>query len=291
MDFKVLEKLGVVSKDLFTKPLAPKTQATANTAGEVVEWDLPMDMLFYGVDLVNTSSVDGALLDKISQVTLTLDGSKPIRNLTGDMLKALALLRGKKPSTGYYPLNIVDEQLGTDPIYLKQFSSCKLSVTVAAGGSSIKNIVTPVLRLGARSSYGKQLSTSKLLVELMGTAKSYGTDTGDQEYEHQRGQNVAGYLYFMADNGSGSNGIFDTMSLQLFNDSGRQIVFEQLPVTVQRETNTNQAGGNALATGLVYVPFVPNLKTTDYSTIKSILHIPSAGTKAQVTVLERQVFG
>lgn len=291
---EILSKLGVTTKDTFKQTLPAKTQATANTAGESVEWDIPMDMFLFSIDLKCTQDTDGALADKISQVDLILDGSKTIRNISGNFLKAIAYLRGYKPSTGFYPISVVDEQLGTDPLYLPNYSSLKLKVTVAAAGSGVKAVITPTLQLGARSSYAKLVDTktTKLLVETMGTTKAYSTNTGNQEYEHQRGQVIAGYLYQMADNGSASATIFSKYSLQLSSAlQGHQKIAEEVDIATLKENNTEEARGNALPTGVFYVPIRDTLKTTDYTSIKAILYIPSAGTNAQLTVLERQIFG
>ncbi len=162
-------------------------------------------------------NTDGSLVDNITQVDLILDGSKVIRNISGAFLKAIAYLKGYKPSTGFYPVSIVDEQLGTDPLYLPNYSSLTLKVTVAAAGSGVKNVVTPTLLLGDRSSYSKLLDTqtSKLLVETMGTKKQYGAVTSEQEYEHQKGQYIVGYLMQMADNDTASNTIFNKYSLKV----------------------------------------------------------------------------
>jgi hypothetical protein len=294
MNLNELKALSVSMKDTFTKPLEAKTQTTADTAGETLEWDLGIDKMFlFGIDLMCAKSTDGTLHDKIAQVTLTVDGSKTILNPIGEIIKAQALLAGKKPSTGFYPFDIADPQTGVDPLWQNHYSSVKLTVKVAAGGTGVKNVITPTLRRGQRISYPKLLDTaqSKLQVELMGTKKTYGTDTGEKEYDHQRGQVVAGYFFVMEDNGTLSNTVFDKLTLQLNGDRGREIVIENLSIAQMREYNTVQAKGNALPTGIVYLPLSPPLKTTDYSSIKTLLNIPTAGTNIAVTVLENQIFG
>lgn len=290
---KILGKLGINTQELHAKPMASKTQATANTADEYVEFELPMDMLLYGFSLKTTQDTDGAAGNFIKQVTVTLDGSKVILDATGDMLKAIELLKGKRPSTGYYPYNFADAELNTDPIYLKQFSSATVKVVFSAAGASVKAVCTPVLSLGSRASYPKlaDFQAARLLIRTFLPTKSYGTDTGDLEYAHMRTQNVASYLFALADNGTLSGTLFGKYTLKLFSPSGELVPFENVPISHIVEENTNQANGNALTTGLVYVPFPDKLKTKQFTNVNSYLNVASAGTKAQITCLETYVLG
>lgn len=293
MKFSFLKALGVQTQDLHSQPLASQTQANANTADEYVTFDLPMDMLLYGIDLICAKDTDSTLQDKIKEIEIKLDGSKVIHNLTGDMLKAISILNGKKPSTGFYNISIADPYLNCDPIYLKQYSSCKLKVTVAAGGTSVKNVITPTLQLGARQSYPRlsDLGASRLLVQTFLPQRAYGTNTGEQEYDHMRTQNVEGYLYELGDNGTLSNTAFSKLTLKLFSPNGVLTPIENVSIAQLREWSAQEANGNTLPTGLVYVPFPDKLKTSNFSNVKSYLNVASAGTNVQAKVLERYTLG
>jgi hypothetical protein len=290
---QALEKLGISTQDLHSKPMASKTQTTANTAAEYVEFEVPMDMLLYGFMLKTTKDTDGTAGDFIKQVTVTLDGSKVILDAYGTMLKAIQLLKGKKPSTGFYPYDFADEVLKTDPIYLKQFSSCTIKVIFSAAGSGVKAVCTPILMLGARSSYPvlSDFAGAKLLVRTFLPTKSYGTDTGEQEYVHMRTKDVCSYIFAMADNGTLSATLYTYYTLKLFSAGGELTPHEKIPITHIIEENTEQAGGNALTTGLIYVPFPDKLKTKNFTNVHSYLNIASAGTKAQLTCLETYILG
>jgi hypothetical protein len=288
-DFQWLKSLGVSTKDLESKALASKTQATANTAGETVTFDFPMDELLYGIDLQCYKDTDSTLVDNITEIELKLDGSKVVRNLTGNMIKAKALLAHKKSSTGYYRLDIADPTVGADPIPLKSFSSLQLKVTFAAGGSSVKNVVVPTLQLGSDKSYTKPLS--KVLVETFLPQKAYGTNTGDQEYQHMRTQDIIGYIYELADNGSNSNTAITQLTLKLFSSQGTLTPIDHVTVLQLREKNTQASNGNALATGLVYVAFPDALRTGQFTNVNSYLYVPSAGTNVQAKVLESYLLG
>lgn len=293
MKFSFLKELDVQTQDLHSQPLASQTQTTANTADETVTFDLPMDMLLFGLDLMCAKDTDSTLQDKIKEIELKLDGSKVLHNLSGDMLKAISYLNGKKPSTGFYNLSIADPYLKCDPLYLKQYSSAKLKVTVAAGGEGVKNVITPTLQLGARQSYPKlpDLAQSRLLVQTFLPQKAYGANTGKQEYEHMRTQNVEGYLYELGDNGTLSNTAFNYLTLKLFSPTGTLTPIEEVSIAQLREWSAQESNGNALPTGLVYVPFPDKLKTTQFSNVKSYLNVASAGTNVQAKVLERYTLG
>ena len=293
MDFNWLKKLQVSTKDLSLQPMESKTQATAATAGESVTFSLPMDMLLYGIDLMCTADTTGALADKITEVELKLDGSKTIRNLSGNMLKTIATMYGKKPSTGFYPIYIVDAVLDTDPIPLKQFSSCTLKVTVGAAAAGIKNVITPTLQLGARQSYGKlsDFQNGSILVETFLPQAVYGANLGDLMYEHMRSQNVYGYIIETGDADTLADTTFDQYTLKLFSANGVLTPFDHVTLAQLKEWNTQENNGNALPTGVFYIGIPDALKTRDYTNIKSYFHATVAGTNKQVKVLERAKFG
>lgn len=291
--YKLLKSLGVVSKDLYAEPMNPKTQATANTAGESVTFDLPTDQLLYWIDLKVAKDTDASLVSNITEIELKLDGSKVVRNLSGAMLRAMNIYDHNKGSTGFYRLPIALPELGADPIPLNQFSSCTLKVTVAAAGDSTKNVVTPVLQLGARQSYPKlgDLGLGKVLVETFLPQKSYLTNIGEQEYEHMKANDVIGYLYELGDNNVLSDTAISYLTLELRNKTGKLTPCSKVPLAQIKEWNTIEANGNALGTGMFYLPFPDTIRTSDYTTVKSLLNIASAGTNVQARVLERYLLG
>ncbi|MGD6808561.1 MAG: hypothetical protein ACQCN3_02570 [Candidatus Bathyarchaeia archaeon] len=289
----LLRKLGIVDTELYEQPLTAKAQATANTAGEKITFDVPCDQLLYGIDFKCAKDTDGALASNITEVELKLDGAKTIRNLSGAMLRAENIIDHQKGSTGFYHLPIAHPELGADPISLNQFSSCQLTLTVGAAGSGVKNNVTPVLQLGSRSSYPKlsDIGLGKVLVEQFLPQKAYGANTGEQEYEHMRANEVLGYMYELGDNGTLSDSAFSYLTVQLWNSKGKKTLKEKVPFAQIKEQNTVDAFGNALGTGIFYVPFPSKIRTTDYTSIKSLLNIASAGTNCQARVLERYMLG
>lgn len=290
---KILEDLGISTQDLHAKPMASKTQTTANTADEYVEFELPMDMLLYGFMLKTTQDTDGVAGDFIKEVIVTLDGTKVILDATGNMLKAIQLLKGKKPSTGFYPYDFADSDVKTDPIYLKQFSSATVKVIFSAAGASVKAVCTPTIYQGTRASYPKlsDFATARLLIRTFLPQKAYGTNTGDQEYAHMRTQNVKSYLFEMADNGTLSATAFANYSLKLFSANAELTPYDKIAISHIIEENTEQAGGNALATGLMYVPFPDSLKTRQFTNVNSYFNVASAGTNVQLKCLETYVLG
>jgi hypothetical protein len=288
-----LKNLGVNSKDLYKESLDPLTQTTANTAGESVTFKLPLDQLLYGISIATTKDTDGSLGDFIKEIEFKLDGARVVRNLSGGMIKAINYLDHRKTSTGYYFLKIADDVLGTDPIPLNQFTSASLKVTVTAAGSGVKAVVTPTLQLGKRSSYPRlsNIGQGRVLVETFLPMEQYGTATGDLKYDHMRGQGIVGYVLETGDNGTLSDTTFSTYTLQLIGKDERLTPQNKVALKVIKEENTQDANGNALPTGYFYIDFPDSLRTSEFTTVRSLFTATVAGTQKQVRVLERYILG
>lgn len=288
----ILEKFGLVSEKLKTKTLATTTQPNANTA-ETVQIDLPTDMLLYAIDLYVNKKTAGTASDAINEVRLILDGNKYVKKMTGTMVKTIDQINGYKPSAGFYKIWCVDPHVGADPIPTWLLSSCVLEVDVAAQGASEYAQITPTLTVGLKESMpiAKDFSLSKILVEKYLKHAKFGTNTGWQEYKHERTYKIYGYVYEMDDNGTLSDSIFNKLTLKLISKEEELEPYTEALISQLKENLKQELLGNALPTGEVYVPFPDGLKSYRFSSIYSYLNIPSAGTNAGLKVLERYVVG
>ncbi len=287
---ETLQKWSIPSAEIKKTSPAATAQATANTA-ETIRISIPKNQPLAGIDLRVYKDTDATLTDTVTEIRLLLDGVHTVKKMTGSMLKAIAALNGNPLSTGFYSIPILDPVIQADPIPCHKFNTIELEVDVAAGGASVKNVVAPSFFRLTKSGYPRlaDWANAKILVETYNTMKQFGTVTGEQEVEHDRVWKAYGYMAEMGDNGSLSNTIFNTYSLVLIDLNGEKLVYEKANIAQERENNKQTAFGNAMPTGIVYLPFVDGIDVKQYSVVKSLLNIPSAGTNAQVKVLERRL--
>lgn len=116
--------------------------------------------------------------------------------------------------------------------------------------------------------------------------KHYGTDTGWQDYDHEKAYNVMGYLYAMDDNGTLSDTAFTKLQVISQGEVGELRPFSEAYIPHLREQDKVEYQ-NALPTGFVSVEFPAGLPSYKYSSLMSQLYIASAGTNVGLRVLER----
>lgn len=292
MKFELLKKLGVVSEELTSAPLTASDQATANSV-ETISIKIPTDELLYAIDLMLAKDTDGTLVDNLNEARLIIDGNKIVRKIRGGMLKSLAILNKNKPSTGFYPISLVDPHIDSDPLPLWGVTSAILELDVAAGGSGVKNRATLSLMKGTKQSKPSlgNVTLANVLFEKYLTRESFGATVGERKYTCERTQGVLGYLLELGDNGSLSDTAFTYVTLQLNSPTGQKQPCYMYPLKQLKENNTQQNNGNALPTGYFYLPFPDKLLSSKYTSIYLILYAAATPTDAQARVLERYVIG
>jgi len=281
---KLFSKFSIKSDKIKANTLTATDQATANSA-ETVTLNLPRNKLIYGVDLKIAKDTDGTLTDTVTEIRVILNGNLIIKKYAGVVAKAIALLNGQKCSTGFYKIYFVDPILGGSPIPADALTTFTIEVDVSAGGAGVKNRVTPTLLEGYKDSFSMGLN--KILVEKYSIQKQYGTATGEQEYEHERTQDILGLIYDLGDNGSRSDTAFSYVTLEGKSRTEETKPYEKLALPQLKELNTQENNGNALATGIFALSFPEGLASYRFTTLRSLLNIASAGTNCTAKVIER----
>lgn len=288
--FDLIDLFKVKSSEQKIATMASRTQTSVN-ATEKIEFDLPTDQAIAGINLTCAQDTDGTLVDNITEIRLTLDGIKTFKKLTGSMLKALSILNKNPADTGHYTIPILDPRISADPILGKNaFNSIVLEVDVAAGGTGIKNVITPTLLRVTERGYPWG-AKPKLLVEKYNKLWQFGTLTGWQEVRHDRAWTAYGYLLELSDNGILSDTAFDKYTLQLIDENGDYTPYEELNLAQLKQMNKQMCGGIALPTGMFYLPFPDGLAVKGYTSVLSQLHVANAGTNVQAKVCERVTLG
>lgn len=287
----LFKKLGVVSEQLQSKPLAAVQQPNAATA-ETITINIPTDLLLYQIDL-ECFKATATLADNINEVRLIIDGNKVVRKIRGGMIKALATLNKNKPSTGFYPLYITDPKIDSDPLPLWGVTSAVLEIDLASAGGSDKNSVIANCIFGSKSSLPRlsNITLANVLFEKYITLNQFGAVVGEDKYTHERTQGIHGYLYETGDNGTLADTTFDYVTLELNSPQGTLQPYYKYRMKVLKEKNTQETNGNALPTGYFYLPFPDKLTSGKYTSIYSFLNAVATPTNAQVRVLERYVIG
>ncbi len=281
---KIFEKFSIKTDKIKANTLSSTTQSTADTA-ETVTLELPKNKLIYGVDLRVTKDTDSTLVDNINEIRVFLNGNLIIKKYAGVVAKAIALLNGQKCSTGFYKIYFVDPQLGGSPIPADALTTFTVEIDVAKAGAGVKNVITPTLLEGFKESF--PLALNKILVEKYSISKAYGTDTGEQEYGHERTQDILGLIYDLGDNGTRSDTAFSYLTLEGKSRTEEITPYSKMAFNQIKELNTQESNGNALATGIFALTFPEGLASYRFTELRSLLNIASAGTNCTAKVIER----
>jgi len=284
------------------------TEERTGASAETVTIDIPTDHFIHAILLkwkagtlsggtspaYNSDAGDSA----VDEIRLIGDGNKYFKKLKWKDAQTICIIN-REPQTsgsatrGYNKLYFSDPKLpDADPLPAWIFTSLKLELDFNALTSYTTGDPTGVSGEGVEvtiieSAYnGEDLSNWRVLIEKYPQLKSYGTSTGEQVYEHERTYKVYGWLYAMADNGTLSNTIFDTISVKGRTRNEEIVLLSEIAVDTLRELN-KQEYNNSMPTGYCAVEFPFGLETFNFTSLKSYLNIPSAGTDAQLRVIER----
>jgi len=126
------------------------------------------------------------------------------------------------------------------------------------------------------------------LVEKVLKWNKYGTGTGWQEYEHERAYKVFSYIYAMDDNGTLSDTKFDQIKVVGRNPTGEMIITDQILIdTLQAENKATII--EAIDTGFAFLQWADGFPTADFTNLKTMLNIPTAGTNIGLRCMERYI--
>jgi len=289
--FQLQQQKALEPEELMPRRLYPQQSAVVATA-ETFDFPVPTDHFIHsiliqiGEDAVSGVEGIGTLADDITDVSLILNGNNFIKELTGDMVKAISIMNKNLCATGYYKIFFTDPKIPqAKPIPAWLFSSIMLRIKDNAPAATMyHHIHATVIQSKRRDITGDW----KLLYEKYLRWKKYGTDTLWQDYEHERAYRVLGYLYAMDDDGTLSDTIYDKLRVISQSVEGELRPFHEAYITHLQEEDKMEYQ-QALPTGFVAVEFPAGLPSHKYSSLKSQVNIPTAGTNAGLRVVERYV--
>lgn len=277
---------GLQPTKTWQRPIASKKDTTANTADQL-DFDIPKDHFIHEILLQVEKDTDGSLTDTLDTIQVVGNGTKYMKDYTAAMNIEIQKMNEQRHSTGIYHLFFSDPNIPeAKPLPAWVFTSLQLKVKTVAGGSGVKNVVTPTL---VESAYqGEDLSNHKILVEKYLRHAKYGANTGWQIYEHERAYKIFSYLYVQDDGGTVGADKFDKLKLLARSPSGELTIIGEVPVkTLVRENNARLKAD--LAEGYFFLAWAQGFPTADFSSLVSYLNIASAGTNLGVRVVERYI--
>ena len=276
-------------ENLRARKLKRQSSGTA-AAAETFTFEIPTDRLIHAIlisigESTDVSGVQGTLADDI----LTIDLNSNIghlKEMLGSMSKQISIINKEVMSTGFYKIYFTDPVVKRAmPLPSWLFSSLDLDLLDnAPAASNYHHIQVSVVESEVPS--GLDVSDWRILCERYLRWKKYGTDTGWQDFDHERAYRIYGYLYAVDDDGTLSDTEFDMLTVLGIKTDGEHRLFDEQYMSHIKELNTI-AYQNALDTGYFYVEFPNGYDSGQYRTLMSKLNIPTAATDAGLRVLER----
>ena len=277
-------------------------------AGEEVVGALPTDHFMHALkmrvvkgELSGGTSPDwvaGAEDKLVKSLTLFAEGGKYFKKMSWEEMQQLCIANLEKKSAGHGKLFFVDPKIPeAQPLPTWRFTSLTLeleweALTDAAitTGDPTGQTGTKLVLTGIESDWdGEKITDWPVLVEVVRTKHDFGANTGYQVIDHERSNDVRAYMFAIDDNATLSDTIIDKLRVIARKAGGTIIPYDEIELAEIKEENKSAFLGNALATGYFMLEFPDGLKTREFTSLKSELNIPSAGTKVGVRVMERYV--
>jgi hypothetical protein len=273
--------------------LVRRVSSTTAATAQTFEIDLPRDHFIHEIIITvyestsKTTYKTNDLVDDLTAIQLIANGNKYIKDGTASMFKQIMKINKRKPATGLYEIFFTDPKISdAQPLPSWVFTSLVLKLTDDAPAASNYHSIDIVV---VESAYeGQDLTNWKVLIEKYLKWQKYGTNTGEQNYEHERAYKVYGYLYAMDDNATLSNTIFNTIKILGRKPEG-ELTIVDVPITLLRYENNAEIGIDTLDTGYAILEWKDGFPAHEFASLYSKPNIPSAGTNAGLRVLERYV--
>lgn len=266
--------------------------SAAAAAAQTFNFDIPKDHFIHEIHVTcyeHTAITRDPtkLVDDLVNITLVGNGNKVFKDGTADMFKQVMKINRRKPATGLYTLFFSDPKIGeAKPLPSWILTSLVLTVTDTAPAASNFHTIEVVI---TESAYNKEtLTDSRVLVEKYVKWAKFGTNTGEQNYEHERAYKIYGYLYAMDDGGALSATIYDLLKLLGRKPEGELTVVD-VPVVLLKAENDSEIGVDTLSAGYVFIEWALGFPANEFASLYSKPNIPTAGSNAGLRVLERYV--
>lgn len=267
-----------------------RQSSAAAAAAETFTFEIPTDRLIHAIiisvgESTDTGGVQGTLADDILSFDLNSNIGH-LKEMTGGMSKQINIINKEVMSTGFYKLYFTDPVIKRAmPLPSWLFSSLDLDILDnAPAATNYHHMQVSVIESEVPS--GLDVSDWRVLCERYLRWKKYGTDTGWQDYDHERAYRIFGYLYTQDDDGTLSDTEYDMLTLIGIKPDGEHRLVDEQYLSHIKEMNT-VAYQQALGTGFHYLEFPDGYDSGQYRTLVSKLNIPTAATNAGLRVLER----
>jgi hypothetical protein len=284
------QKKNLEPTKTWQRPLKRYTSAAAATA-ETFYIDIPRDHFIHEIiiRIGESTAAEGTLCDDLEDIKLVGNGSKYLKDAFGKAAFFIQVERmnGRRHVTGMYHLVFSDPSIPeSQPLPAWIFTSLQLILTDNAPITANKHFINVTL---VESAYrNEDLSNWKVLVEKVLLWKKYGTSTGWQEYEHERAYKVFSYIYAMDDNGTVADAKFEKIKVVGRNPSGEMILTDEIFVDVLQAENKGTIIQD-IDVGFAFLQWLTGFPTANFTNLKTMLNIATAGTNKGVRVMERYI--
>lgn len=276
-------------ENLRARKLKQQDSATADTA-ETFTFQIPTDRLIHAIIVsigqdTTATGVAGTLADVVTSFDLNSNIGH-LKEMLGSMSKQISIINKESMSTGFYKLYFTDPVIKRAmPLPSWLFSSLDLDILdIAPSGTEYSHIQVSVIE--SEVPKGLDVSDWRILCERYLRWKKYGTDTGWQDFDHERAYRIYGYLYTCDDDGTLSDTEYDLLTLIGIKPDGEHRLIDEQYMAHIKEMNT-VAYQQALGTGFFHVEFPNGYDSGQYRSLLSKVNIHTAATNAGLRVLER----
>jgi len=289
LPWTIAKQIGIAPVNLRARPACLEqvsaAAATAQTFTIAIPCDHPIHQIV--ISVAEGTASPGTLVDgDLVSAELIVNGNKYIKVLTGEMIKNLCIMNKNKQATGAYTLYFTDPKIPeAKPLPGHLCTTITLKLVDNAPAASNFHYINVTLLESLREAGG---DFSGILVEKYLSYVSYGTNTLWQDYNHERAYRIYSYLYMMDDNGTLSDTKFNKVRVIGMWSGGEDRLSDELLVLHVKALNQAEYM-NALDTGFMAIEFPNGFDSSKYTSLKSQLNIPTAGTKIQLRVVERYV--
>ena len=271
------------------RKLARQISAVAATA-QTFTFDIPRDHFIHEIHVTvyeHTAITRDPtkLVDDAVTFTLNGNGNKVLKDGLASMFKQVMRIEKRTPQAGLYTLFFSSGKIPeAKPLPAWVFTSLQLVITDNAPAATMFHTIEIVI---TESAYEKQdLTNWRVLVEKYLKWQKYGTNTGEQNYEHERAYKVYTYLYLMDDNAVPSATIYDQIKVLARKPEGELTVID-VPVPLLKAENDSEIQNTPLDAGYVFLEWVQGFPAHEFASLYSKPNIATAGTNAGLRVLER----
>lgn len=276
---------------IWQRPLNQQKSAVVATA-QTFYIDIPRDHFIHEIIImVGEHATDplSGLSDDLLDIKLVGNGNKYMKDAFGlaAFFVQVERMNNRKHITGVYHLTFSDPNMpDAQPLPAWIFTSLQLILTDNAPAASTYHFINVTV---VESAYqGEDLSNWKVLVEKVLKWQKYGTNTGWQEYEHERAYKVFSYIYAMDDNATLSDTKFNLAKIVGRNPSGEITILDQVFILALQSQNKATII-EAIDAGFAFLQWAGGFPTSDFTALKTYLNIPTAGTNIGVRCMERYI--